>query len=175
MCFLDISSACFQPLICFPLLQPQDYLQLLCNPNGFLKFLLCSSTEPLQCGFVSSRVPSEMASRWHFCIQLLYLCTSYLSSAASWGKMVLFGSHITDAVMAPIQLLAACAATLSVPILYISHSGVTDGVLPGLGILAWICFLNLFQCPGALATSSSSSSVSVFTSSNPEEQTTLEW
>lgn len=89
--------------------------------------------------------------------------------------MVLFGSHITDAVMAPIQLLAACAATLSVPILYISHSGVTDGVLPGLGILAWICLLNLFQCPGALATSSSSSSVSVFTSSNPEEQTTLEW
>lgn len=80
-----------------------------------------------------------------------------------------FGSHLTGDVMAPIQLLAACAAILPVPILCISHSWVIDdGVLPGLGILAWICFLNLSQCPGPLATPGSSSSVSVLTCSHPE-------
>lgn len=80
-----------------------------------------------------------------------------------------FGSHLTGDVMAPIQLLAACAAILPVPILCISHSWVRDdGVLPGLGILAWICFLNLSQCPGPLATPGSSSSVSVLTCRHPE-------
>lgn len=84
-------------------------------------------------------------------------------------KCCSFGSHITDDIRAPTQLLAACAEILSVPILYISHSGVmNDGVLPGLGILAWICFLNLFQCPGPLADPGSPSSVSVLTCSNPE-------
>lgn len=94
-----------------------------------------------------------LASHLHLCIQIP--ATSILLHPE--GKWCSFGSQITDDIMAPIQLLAACAAILSVPILCISHSGVIDDiVLPGLGILAWICFLNVFQCPGPLATSGSS-------------------
>lgn len=93
-----------------------------------------------------------------------------------WGS---FGSHITDDTMASIQLLAACAAMLSVPILCICHSGVMDdGVLPGLGILAWICFLNLFRCPGPLASSGPSSVFQFSLAVTLKEQTTslsLEW
>lgn len=94
-----------------------------------------------------------LALHLHLCMQIpatsiLLLCE---------GKWYSFGSCITDAIMAPTQFLAACAAILSVPVLCLSHSRVIDGgVLPGLEILAWICFLNLFQCPGPLATPGSS-------------------
>lgn len=59
------------------------------------------------------------------------------------GQWPSFGSLTTDDIMAPIQFLASCAAIVSVLILYMSHSRVRDdGVSPGLGILARICFLN---------------------------------
>ncbi|NXU02288.1 TFPI1 inhibitor, partial [Buphagus erythrorhynchus] len=45
-------------------------LQLCCNPNNFLKILLCFSTEPLLCGFVSSRVPPDWL---HRCLTLFFL------------------------------------------------------------------------------------------------------
>lgn len=140
-------------------------LQLCSKLNDFLKFLLCFSTDLFLCGFVSSGVPSDWL---HMCIYAFIYCIYAPSSASSWGKMMLFwvppkwwcnGSH-----SAPCSLCSNFTSSH----FYVSHSGViADGVLPALGILAWICFLNLLQCPGPLATPGSSSSVPVLTGSHP--------